>query len=72
MNENVRDIVLLVLGTIGFLHELLFGRITERPLMLALIAACLGLPLVLRGEDRLTRKGEEERKMREFYDRWGH
>jgi hypothetical protein len=52
MRENIRDGLLWTLGSIGFLNELFFGGLTERPFMLTLIAAFFGLPLVLRAEGR--------------------
>lgn len=48
-----RDSILITLGVIGFLHELFLPGPTERPFMLALIGSCLGLPLVLRGEEKI-------------------
>ena len=58
MTQNIRDSLLVALGSIGFLHELLVGGITERPFMLTLIATLLGLPLVLRAEDRIKKDGD--------------
>ncbi|HVW33472.1 MAG TPA: hypothetical protein VHL53_13110 [Acidimicrobiia bacterium] len=42
---HVRDIVLLILGTLVVVHELLFAT-GERPLILGAGLSCLGLPLV--------------------------
>lgn len=49
-----RDALLFALGALGFLHELFFtmGE-TERPFILTISAAMMGLPLILRAEDRL-------------------
>ena len=41
----VRDLLLLVLGTIVIVHELLLTA-SERPLLLGAGLSCLGLPLV--------------------------
>ncbi len=46
----VRDVTLLLLGIVGFIYEMLSGL--ERPTFLALVAACLGLPLFLRKDER--------------------
>lgn len=57
-----RDALLFALGTLIVLHELFLGGATERPWLLGLAGAALGLPFVFRGEDRL----------RQFHDRWGN
>lgn len=41
----MRDVVLLLLGTMILVHELLFAG-AERPLLLGAGLSCLGLPLV--------------------------
>jgi hypothetical protein len=41
----IRDVVLLVLGTLILVHELLLAP-AERPLLLGAGLSCLGLPLV--------------------------
>lgn len=41
----IRDVVLLVLGSLGIVHELFLAG-TERPLILGAALSCLGLPLV--------------------------
>ena len=60
MRQDIRDIILLACGVVGFFHELLQGGITERPFILTLIAALLGLPLVLRAEKRVGDKARED------------
>lgn len=49
-----RDALLFILGATGFLHELFFttGE-TERPFILTLSAALMGLPVILRAEDKI-------------------
>jgi hypothetical protein len=46
-----RDVVILVLGSYGFLHELLRTG-PERPMYLFASLAALGLPLALRADER--------------------
>lgn len=41
----IRDLLLLVLGTVVIVHELLLAA-AERPLLLGAGLSCLGLPLV--------------------------
>lgn len=41
----IRDVVLLVLGTLVIVHELLFAA-AERPILLGAGLSCLGLPLI--------------------------
>lgn len=41
----VRDVLLLVLGTVIIVHELLLSA-AERPVLLGAGLSCLGLPLV--------------------------
>lgn len=48
-----------MLGAIGFLHELLFAS-TERPFVISACLALMGLPFVLRGEDKLKEGSEKE------------
>ena len=46
-----RDAILFVLGATGFLHELFFPATTDRPFILTVSAALMGLPLILRAEE---------------------
>lgn len=62
MSTSLRDTLLFVLGATIVLHELILGGQVERPWLLALSGAALGLPFVFRGED----------KLKAFHDRWGH
>lgn len=41
----IRDVLLLVLGTVVIIHELLLSA-AERPLLLGAGLSCLGLPLI--------------------------
>lgn len=70
--KNIRDIVLFVAGLAGVYHEVVMTT-AERPTLLLLFAAMMGLPAFLRtdernGEDKrsrgleLMRKGIEEEK----------
>lgn len=52
-----RDLVLFILGATGFLHELFWPGAQERPFILTLCAAAMGLPLILRAEERVKRNG---------------
>ena len=47
-----RDVVLFVAGLLGILHELLIHVGPERPYLLAVLAAMMGLPLFLRADER--------------------
>ena len=62
-----RDTIMFALGATGFLHELILGG-AERPFMLALCGALMGLPFVLAADSKL-RQGRTER---EDGDRWSH
>jgi len=53
-----RDSVLFTLGAGGFIHEVFFGGSMERPFLLALCGALMGLPLVLRAEEQARRNGD--------------
>lgn len=61
-----RSTIMFALGATGFLHELLRGG-AERPFLLALSGALMGLPFVLAADGRLRRMdaGEED-------ERWSH
>lgn len=47
-----RDAVLFVVGLLGITHETLITRAGERPTLLLLFGAMVGLPLFLRADDR--------------------
>lgn len=47
-----RDGVLFVVGLLGIAHETLMSRMGERPTLLLLFGAMVGLPLFLRADDR--------------------
>jgi hypothetical protein len=47
----VRDIAIFVLGAYGFVHELQRSG-AERPQILILSAAMMGLPLIIRGDEK--------------------
>jgi hypothetical protein len=46
-----RDVLLFVVGLVGAIHEIATVGV-ERPTLLALLAAMMGLPLFLRADDR--------------------
>ncbi len=55
-----RDVLLFTFGAVGFFHELFFTyNAPERPFILTVSAAMMGLPLILRTEDRL-RDGKDD------------
>lgn len=56
---------MFMLGATGFLHELIRGG-AERPFLLALSGALMGLPFVLAADGKIQRKGSQEE------DRWSH
>lgn len=62
-----RSTLMFVLGATGFLHELIVGG-AERPFLLALSGALMGLPFVLAADSRLRQGKEEE----EGEERWTH
>lgn len=48
-----------LLGAFGFVHELLWVPV-ERPFIISASLALMGLPLVLRGEDKLKEAEEKQ------------
>lgn len=63
-----RSTVMFALGAAGFIHELLREGV-ERPFVLALSGALMGLPFVLAADGRL-RHDENEKEAEE--ERWSH
>lgn len=57
---------MFALGATGFLHELLRGG-AERPFLLALSGALMGLPFVLAADSRISRGSQQEE-----VERWTH
>lgn len=57
---------MFTLGAIGFLHELIVSM-AERPFVLALCGALMGLPFMLSADSRLRRPPGEEGD-----DKWSH
>lgn len=51
MVKTVRDMALFILGAGGFIHELLRTG-AERPQILILTAAMVGLPVIIRGDEK--------------------
>ena len=62
-----RSTIMFVLGAIGFLHELILGA-AERPFLLALCGALMGLPFVLAADERVRQSREKESED----TRWSH
>jgi hypothetical protein len=60
-----RSTLMFTLGAIGFLHELIRGG-AERPFLLALCGALMGLPFVLAADGKVRQDKQEEG------DRWSH
>jgi hypothetical protein len=60
---------MFVLGATGFLHELIRGG-AERPFLLALSGALMGLPFVLAADGKIRRNDSEEDEGME--ERWSH
>lgn len=50
-----------MLGAFGFIHELLLAH-GERPFIISASLALMGLPFVIRGEDKLKEADEGEDK----------
>jgi hypothetical protein len=55
-----RDTVLFTAGLIGFTHEVVFGSSTERPTLLLICAALMGLPVFLRTDEKRQEDEEKE------------
>lgn len=68
-----RDLSCFTLGAMIVLHELFLPGAQERPFLLTLAGALLGLPFVLRGEERIRDREDKEterRHDREDRDEW--
>lgn len=52
-----KDKFLVALGATGFLHELLIIE-TERPFILTASLALMGLPIVMKAEEKLRKNGK--------------
>lgn len=61
-----RSTLMFTLGAIGFLHELVVSQV-ERPFLLALCGALMGLPFVLAADGKMRQSKEQEEG-----DRWSH
>lgn len=61
-----RGTIMFVLGATGFIHELVLGS-AERPFLLTLCGALMGLPFVLAADGKM-RQGKDEGED----DRWSH
>jgi hypothetical protein len=54
-----RDTILFAAGLVGFTHEVVFGTVSERPTLLLVCAAMMGLPVFLRADEK--RQDDQER-----------
>lgn len=61
-----RERLMFTIGATGFLHELVL-RSAERPFLLALSGALMGLPFVLSADGKLRQSKTEEEDQR-----WSH
>lgn len=70
-----RHTIMFTLGAAGFLHELL-GTAPERPFLLGLSGALMGLPFVLSADQRFSRTPDDVRETQQGSekkeDRWSH
>lgn len=57
--KNIRDIVLFFAGLSGVFHETVIAA-AERPTLLLLFAAMMGLPAFLRTDEKLGAKTEDK------------
>jgi hypothetical protein len=65
VNSLNRSAIMFGLGAFGFLHELILGG-AERPFLLALSGALMGLPFVLAADGKVREGSREEE------DKWSH
>lgn len=56
LTHITRDKIFVLIGAIGFFHELFITNV-ERPFILTASLALMGFPLVLRGEEKLKKNG---------------
>lgn len=54
-----RDSICILLGSVGFMHELIVAQI-ERPYILAASLALLGAPLVFSVENKFKERNKKE------------
>lgn len=50
--RELRDALLFALGFVGAVYEIFYDHGQERPSIIVLIAACLGLPFLLRANGK--------------------
>ncbi len=56
--QNGRDIILFLAGLSGVVHETLVSTV-DRPTLLILFAAMMGLPAFLKKDEKKSSQGEE-------------
>lgn len=66
-----RSTIMFTAGLFGFLHELILGQ-AERPYLLALCGAMMGLPFVLAADRRFGERGLPQPDDGEDNERWSH
>lgn len=59
MTREDREAVAYILGGVGFAHELFIAQ-AERPFLLTASLALMGFPLVLKGEEKLRKRGASQ------------
>ncbi len=64
---------MFAIGAGGFLHELVISQ-AERPFLLALCGALMGLPFVLQADGKMRQQSEDRRTSDRDGedDRWSH
>ncbi len=68
LSRFTRDALMFTIGAIGFFHELIVSQ-AERPFILALSGALMGLPFVLSADGKLKQSQKEQA---EEDERWSH
>lgn len=63
LSKIFRDLVIFILGAYGFYYELT-RQGPERPQILIMSAAMMGLPLIIRGDERRQEAKANDRKER--------
>ena len=58
LTRFTRDALMFAIGAVGFFHELIASQ-AERPFILALSGALMGLPFVLSADAKLKREENE-------------
>ncbi|MBA2312751.1 MAG: hypothetical protein H0V97_08130 [Actinobacteria bacterium] len=59
LTRLTRDAIMFTIGAFGFFHELIYTQ-AERPFILALSGALMGLPFVLSADSKIKLRQQEE------------